>query len=468
MGTIRRALRRTAVTGTGLAGLVLGWSALAQDQQIPPTLAFDVSTTLSADDNRSLSRTDPDSGVRLDTRLGFTFDRRTRVQQLQFSGNALLRLSSGQEANQDTGSGLQEPRLRLSYSRDTGNAKISATASYSRSDVNLTDTQLLPDGTPSDGIASDGIVTDSAVGLSLETGINAPLGFILAANASARDYSNTTDTSVYDTRRRSLNFTTRLTVSPTTLVSLTLGYRQSEDDNVTETERTDRSVRVALDQNLSKVLKLRGEVGYSRNSRDETIGGLPVSEVSAGLFGAVGLTLDRPNGTASVNLRSARDSEGVRHTLSFGRSLDLPRGDTLTADLGVSARSGGDAQLVGSLRYAAPLPTGRIEVRFDRSVALDANNDDVASTRLGLLYSHDINDFSRLNLNADYSRSGGGGLGQAESRTRRSLRAAYARDLTENWTLETGYQYRDLDDEGSRATSNSVFLTIGRKFVAWP
>jgi hypothetical protein len=470
VGAIRKTLRRTAVAGTGLAGLVLGWSAVAQDRaaDVPPKLVFDVSTTLSADDNRSLSQTDPDPGLRFDTRLGFTFDTRTRLQQLQFSGSTILRLSSGDEADDDTASGVQEPRFNLAYSRDTGNARLGVTASYARTEASLTDTLLLPDGTPSDDVADDGFVTDSALGVSLQTGVNDPIGFLFSADASERDYTDTTDPDVYDSRRLSLGFTTRLVLSPRTLVSLNLGYRESEDDNDTGTERTDRSVSVAVDQSLSEVLTLLAEVGYSRNTRDETQGLTPVSEESDGLFGTVRLNLERPNGTASVSFTSARDSEGPRNTLSFGRSLELPRGGELEAELGVTARPGGDPELVGSLRYAEPLPTGEISVSFDRSVSLDADDDDVASTRLGLAYTHDITELSRFNLSADYSRSSDAGLGEAETTTRRTLRAAYERDLTADWKLETGYQYRDLEDDGGDATSNSVFLTIGRKFVAWP
>ena len=469
VGDIRRVLGRTAVAGTGLAGLVLGWQAVAQDREAeaPPKLVFDVSTTLSADDNRSLSRRDADPGLRFDTRAGFAFESRTRLQQLQFSGNALLRLSSGEATDDDTGSGLQEPRLRLAYNRDTGNARLGLTASYARSEANLTDTQLLPDGTPSDDITRDGFVTDRALGVSLQTGVNDPLGFIVSADASERDYSDTTDPDADDSRRLSLGFTARLTPSPVTRIDLNLGYRRSEDDNETGAERTDRSISVALDQTLAQGVTLQAEIGFSRNTREETLGS-GGSETSEGVFGEVGLTLARPNGTASVSLTAARDSEGLRNTLSFGRSLELPRGGRFEAQFGLSARSGGDPELVGSLRYAEPLPTGEISVRFDRSVSLDADNADIASTRLGLAYTHDITDLSRLNLSADYSRSGSGGLGEAETTTRRTLRAAYARDLTGDWTLETGYQYRDLEDESGEASSNSVFVTVGRKFTAWP
>lgn len=463
VGAIRRALRWTAAAGTGLTTVFMGWLAMAQTAP-PPKLVFDVATTLDADSNRSLNRVDPDSSLRLDTRLGFAFDSRTRTDQLQFSGSGLLRLDSG---GASLGSGLQEPRLRFAYARDTGNAKLSATASYSQLDVNGFDALLLPDGTLGSDIARNGTVTDSALGLSLQTGVNDPIGFILSANASRRDYSQTTDPDVYDSRRQALDFTTRLTLSPLTRIDLNFGYAEARDETVARATRTDRSGSIRLDQALSPILNLQSEIGYSRNQRDSTVLGLPVAETSEGLFGQVGLSLKQPNGTASVTLSSARDVGGLRNTLRFGRDLDLPRGGKLAVDLGVSAREGDDAALVGSLRYSEPLPSGQIEARLDRSVTLDANNDDVTATRLGLTYSHEINALSRLSLSADIGRTSTDGAA-ANTTTRSAFRASYTRDLTQDWSLETGYQYRDRSDDGGRADSNSVFVTVKRKFTAWP
>ena len=159
---------------------------------------------------------------------------------------------------------------------------------------------------------------------------------------------------------------------------------------------------------------------------------------------------------------------GWSNALRVGRSFTLPGGDRFDGDLGVSARSGGSARLVGSMRYAKALPTGRLEARFDRGVSLNANNVDVASTLVGLTLSHEISAVSDLSVRADYSRTDGGTLGGVtNAASRQAIRASYSRDLTRDWSLETGYQYRHLRDGSSRsASSNSVFLTIGRTFVA--
>lgn len=462
-------LGRTAAAGAGFVGLVVAWAAFAQGRDsgrdaAPPRLVFDLSSTLRADSNRSLDAADPDPGARLDTRLGFTLDTRTRTDRLLVSGSALLRLSSGEETASDTGSGLQEPRLRLAYDRDTGNAKLSLSASYALSDVNLTDTLFLPDGSPGERVARDGTVADSALTFSLHTGVNDPLGFILSASASRRDYEETSDPDVSDSRRRALDLTARLTLSPDTRIDLNLGYRHSEDDNATLTRRTDRSVSLRLGRALSPVASLQAEIGYSRNRRDQVVLGLPVTETADGAFGLVGLSLARPNGTASVTLSSQRDIEGLRNSLRFGRSLELARGGELAADIGISARPGGDPQLVGSLRYAEPLPSGRIEARLERSVSLDADGEDVTATRLALAWNHELTAVSRLGLSADYSRSSA----DADTVTRRSLRASWSRELTPDWSLEAGIQYRDREDDAGTARSSAVFVTIGRRFVGWP
>ncbi len=470
-GAIARRPGRTAAAGSGLAGaaglvaaLVTGWPALAQDA--PPRLAFDVSTTFNADSNRTLSVTAPQADARLDTRLGFTFDSRTRTDQLQLSASGLLRLTT-QQTGTTTQSGLQDPRLRFAYARDTGNARLSANASFTVADVNLNDVFLLPDGTLGGTIPRAGSVTNSAAGLSVQTGVNDPIGFLLTASASSRAYSDTTDPNVFDSRRASLRFTTRLTPSPRTRIDLNLAYALSEDDNATGVRRNDRSVSVRLDQALSPLLTLQTEIGYSQNTRDETILGLPVRTEAQGLFGQIGLSLQRPNGTVSLTFASQRDTVGPRNSLRLGRSLDLASGGTLAAEVGLTGRPGGQTYVIGSLRYSDPLPTGRIEARVERSVTLDANNADVTATRVGVSYAHEINDLSRFNLSADFGQTSTAAAVPNDV-TSRSFRATYSRALTPDWNLETGYQYRDRQDNAGLASSNSVFLTVGRRFTAWP
>ena len=495
-----------------IAGSQIAGSQTARDRNAPPRLVFSVSSTLGGDSNRSLRRSDPKASARLDTSVGLAFDSRTRIEQLQLSATGLLRFSKGDDGARTgtlatagpnagrgrgrdpaTGSGFREPRLRFAYGRDTGNANLSATGSYTRSEVSLTDgALLLPDGTLADRIARDGTTSTTALGLAIQTGVNDPIGFLLSGNATKRSYSDTTDPNVFDTTRRSFSFTTRLTPDALTRIDLGLGYDRRDDTSVaglvpqvlpgplggapfvpgpplgtaTGNDRTDERASVTVTRALTPILTLDASLGYSRDRSDRSLRGQPDLRRSSGLFGQVGLDLARPNGTASARFATQRDSIGVRHTLSVGRSLETARGGTLGADLGASARPGGGTpKLIGTLRFAEPLPTGSVEARLDRSVQLDSNDQDVTPTRLALSLGHDITDLSRLTFGTDYSRVDAPTTGVV---SRRTLRAAYARDLTRDWSLETGYQYRDLKDSNGRARSNSVFVTIGRKITLWP
>ena len=313
-----------------------------------------------------------------------------------------------------------------------------------------------------------GTVSDTSIAGKIQTGVRDPIGFILSASEYRRNYSAQTDTGVYDSRRQALSFTTRLTPSERTVIDLNVRENREDNDNVLATQRRSRNASVGLRQDVSAILSLQAELGYGWNTTDQTVFGLPFTRRSDGVYGQAAFSLDRPNGNASLIVSADRDSEGVRNALRVGRSFTLPGGDRFDGDLGVSARSGGSARLVGSMRYAKALPTGRLEARFDRGVSLNANNVDVASTLVGLTLSHEISAVSDLSVRADYSRTDGGTLGGVtNAASRQAIRASYTRDLTRDWSLETGYQYRHLKDGSSRsASSNSVFLTIGRTFVA--
>ena len=523
-GAVRRHLGRTACAGVAGAGVVVACAAFAQSSggDAPPRLTLKLSSTLSADSNRSLSAANPDPGGRLDTNLGFRFDTRSRVDRLQVYADSIYRFGTA-TTNSQIGNGLQQPKLRFGYARNTGNANLSLIASYQRSDVNRFLTQTLPGSTAlspavnpaltgalatdplvTDPLANDplaidplapatlvpgqpassalitdlpgvgsqvpvtGTVADTSVAGTLQTGVHDPIGFILSASKYRRHYSAQTDSSVYDTRRQALSFTTRLSPSALTAIDLNVRENREENDNILATQRRSRNASVGLRQAVSPVLSLQAELGYGWNTTDQTVFGRQRSRRSDGIFGQAAFSLDRPNGSASLILSADRDSQGSRNSVRVGRIFTLPGGDRFDGDLGLSARSGGSPQLVGGVRYAKALPAGRIEARFNRGISLNANDVNVASTLVGLTISHEISAVSDLELRADYSRTNGGTVGGVtNTASRQSLRASYVRDLTPDWSLETGYQYRRLNDGASRtANSNSVFLTIGRSFVA--
>jgi hypothetical protein len=184
--------------------------------------------------------------------------------------------------------------------------------------------------------------------------------------------------------------------------------------------------------------------------------------------GRLGLDLALARGTASVALSSDRDALGSRQSLSFSRARDLPNG-TLSGNLGLNARDGQEGQLVGNLSYAQDLATGRFALTLSRQISLDGDNQDVANTTLGLTYQHQINDQSSLGLSVSVLGTGSGGSAGVTEALRQTLGASYSHDLTADWQLTTGYQFRSLNpSDADRAEASSVYLTISRKFILRP
>jgi hypothetical protein len=63
----------------------------------------------------------------------------------------------------------------------------------------------------------------------------------------------------------------------------------------------------------------------------------------------------------------------------------------------------------------------------------------------------------------------GSGGPDVDDTSRADLRATYRRDLTRDWQLSTGYEYRIREESDiGEATSNRVFLTLERSFAVRP
>lgn len=460
MGLKHRIRNRVA---TGLALSLTASFALAQQvavggtEKAPPRLTFNLSTSLTSDDNPTLSAT-PKAQTTLDTRLGLAFNTATTGQSLSFAVSGLARAASGD------GVVLRDPSADLSYQRDNGNSRFSVSGLYRQAPVDLFE-PVLSGGTAStmDILATKGTITTTTAGFSFETGLQRPLGFDVSGHYNARDYSDTTDPSVFSSTSRDLKAGVRLRMASGDEVKLTAGTKASDSQNATQTATRAQDVSLGYSRSLSPTLTLQTSLGQTdATTRQSGV----VTSHSNGLTGSLGLDATLPNGTASATLTAARDSRGTRQTLSFGRSLKLPNG-TLSLTAGVSARSGATGQLIGTLAYAHTLPTQSFGVNLSRQVTLNADSQDATNTVLGLTYQHKINPVSNIGLSVNVLATGGG-TGVTEA-TRQSLRATYSHDLTADWQMTAGYQFRSLDQSTTgTADSSSIFLTLSRKFTLLP
>lgn len=449
-----------ALPGTPAAGAAPD-PATSQNLRPPPRLSFDLSSGLTYDDNPDLAVTGGKAETRFDTRMGLNLNRQTRNTSLALSLGAMARASSGD------GSGLREPSARLDYKTDTGATRLSLNGLYQQTPVDTFSPALLSDGTiaGSDLVATTGTITSRTAGFNFETGVKAPLGFTLAGQYDGRSYSNTTDPGLFDTTVRSLS--TGVIWRMASGAEVTLGAEADTTDyaNLTQTSRRSHAVTLGYDAPLRPDLKLKLSLGQSTATGKDA--GVETFR-SSGLIGSIGLEQTRVNGKATATLSSERDVLGARQTLSFGRSLTLRTG-SLDATLGVSGRSGGALEPVGSLTYERILPSDRFNLSLSRQIALNSDNVDQASTFVDFGWQHRINAVSSLGLSLNLAAVGGAGNGTVTGASRSTLRASWSHDLARDWQLTTGYQYRNTDQSGSSsATSNSVFLTVSRKFTLQP
>lgn len=467
-GTIRKG---TGVV-TALTATLWSVSAFSQQQQEGGReLVFNVGTTLTSGDNRDLNIVDPNAETTLDLNLGFHLITRTRLQTLDFSGNGIYRFFTTPESDTDQNSGFQDPALRLVYGRNTGNSSLDILGYYRDSQVNLFEPILLSNGTISstDVNAITGDVVASGASLALETGINDPVGFVLSAGFDDRNYSDTTDPGVYDSHSTNFGATVRMNPSQITQYDLNLSYSTEDDENDTQTQRQNESLGVGIRHSLSSDVSLYGELGYSANTTDELISGAPVSTDSNGIYALAGASRNLSNGDIGVSVATNVDSVGTYNTAHFIRNLELAPNNALQADIGVYDRPGNTPQLLADISYENTLAQGAISARFLRTVTLNADDVDVATTSLRLGYSHELNAISNLGLSLNFAQTADGGGGNVDQVKRAGFSATYSYDLTKDWDLIAGYEYRKLNQEGSgTANSNTVFLTLDRDFTFLP
>lgn len=475
MGVVRRRgkARKTIIIAVVCATSAVGPMPRADAQQAqgtpanqapPPRLVLNFGTKLNHESNYDL--TIPARAVTtFDTTLGLQFNSSTHIQKLGFSVSALGRLSSDGAVAE---SGLREPAARLSYSRETKDARLKIDGSYQRRPTSQSTTYTtLPDGSLApQPIVSSGTVSTASARLGFETGLRAPVGFGLNLDGYNRLYSGTNDPNAYDVRTRSANAVLKLRASKVVEYDLGLIWSREHDSNALLTRRRNTGAYVGVNRALSPVLSLSGQLGYQRSQTDFVATG--TSQTSKGVYGNLGLTRDTRTGSQGVTYTAARDSVGLRNTLSLDTRTTLRDGAAISATIGAAARPGYAAQLVGKLRYDGKLPDAKYAVSIDRRVGLNADDVDVAELHLGASYTHSINALSNLGFSLDWARVGSAGFGSYPTTRRQTVQVTYSHELAKGWNLNAGLQHRRQESSAGTARSNGAFLSIGRSFTLLP
>ena len=478
---IRRVIRRASVLGSGcLAGLCLAAALPAPAQQGAgpeaggPVLTFGISTTASATDNYNLDPNRAEDTALFDTRLsvGYRHTRPNDVLRLDAAGLLRAETPPGVDNSFDNRS------LSLGYDRQGANAALSFGASYRLTSVNARDPFDVDRDPEEDPIDETDLIRDRGdeqtlgARVRLETGLTAPLGLTLTGRYRDRSFTDTTDPDLFDSERLSLSATTRLTLDPVTEARLVLSLDDYSADDTPQTDRRTTRASLGLSRALSRTDTIDLSLGVSRIETEETIGigigSIRRSETETGGIGRFAFTRELPRGTIGTSFAVNESENGQTATWLVSRDLPLPRG-SLALSVGATRDVADELQPSGSLSLTRETPRGTLSAALSQDVRTSDRSNELRTTRASLGYTHEINALSQIGLSASFveiARSGGPALNDT---SRANLRATYSHQITRDWQLSSGYEYRINEEETvGTATSNRIFLTLQRSITLRP
>ncbi|MGX0978387.1 hypothetical protein ACSSVY_004127 [Roseovarius sp. MBR-51] len=434
-----------------------------------PVLTFGLSSTLSATDNYNLDPNNSESAELFDNRLSFGYLNQRANDVFRFDVSGLLR------ANEPPGDSrtFDDQSARLGYDRQGVNSALSFGADYSLASINSLDpfdqNRFFDDPLEENDLAEDqGDRQQISSRFRFEAGLDNPVGFILEGRYREQTYNDTTDPDLFDTELFNLTGTTRFTLSPVTEVRTILRYDDYTADDTQQTNRRTSSFNLGLTQALSPIDTLDVVVGLQSIETEETILGIRDADTQTGLIGSVDLTRELTRGTIGTSFDLRESVNGQTATWLVNRDVPLPRG-AIELSLGATSDVDDTVRPVGSLDFTHEMKRSTLTASLSRQVTTSSRSNELRTTEASLGYNYEINSFSDISFSANYAELKQAGGPAVNDTTRTDLRATYSRNLTPDWRLSSGYEYRLRDETGvGDASSNRVFLTLEREFTVRP
>lgn len=447
-------MRRSGVFLGGLSATVAafaGCGAFAQDGGLRMVFGFE--NRFEVVRNRSLSVPATGTSVANVTSLSFGLISETALDRLEFNASgAMIVENSDRTDGTDLDFGRSE--LSFGYTREVPAAILDLSARFRTDDADT----FADDLTEEDTI---GTRTDYVVAARLETGRTSTVGFAIGAGFDQTDYQDTVDPDLVDSREYNADAAAILRFSEVATGRLGLRYRHLEEEDAAETVTDAVSAYVGLDYRITERLGLAMELGYVESETDE----FGVIERTRGPEGRIDLSYAMPTGTASASLRVTTDAdEGQRETFEIGRTYAMP---TLTLDgrLGVTHSDSTGTDMIGSLDVSKELPDGSIGLGLGRTISFD---DDASETVVGSIFSLSwnkrVNEISAVTFDVTYEISDA----PSERIEQTTIGAAYTRQLTQDWSLNSGVGYRVRNDGDGRSESPNLFIALNRSFELRP
>jgi hypothetical protein len=227
--------------------------ALAQDAG-GVLLSFGIDQRLETGNNLALETPEEGNSSIATTFLSFGLLSETATQQIGFDLGGGLQIQNTPDSD-GTETSFTDPALTFFYTLEGADSTLSLSANYREADI---DTLTLSDFVNNEGLIElpedfatlngTGQRTDYGINAFLETGRDAPLGFVLSGGASGIEYTGSNDPSLFDIARTNAGATALLRVSPVATGTLGLRYSTYDADDDLQTYRTTTGADGSLDR----------------------------------------------------------------------------------------------------------------------------------------------------------------------------------------------------------------------------
>ena len=249
---------------------------------------------------------------------------------------------------------------------------------------------------------------------------------------------------------------------------MVLNYRDFSADDAEQTDRQTSSVNLGLTQVLTQVDTLDLSLGFQQIETEETIGGTRQSDTETGVIGSLSLNRELTRGTIGTTFEVDQSENGQTATWQVNRALPLPRG-SLAFSVGATRDVANNIVPSGRLNFTHELPRSTLTASLSQDVRTSDRSNELRTTQASVGYDYAINSLSNISVSANFAELARSGGPQLNDTTRTDLRATYRRNLTRDWQLSTGYEYRIRDEDTvGKAASNRIFLTLQRSFAVRP
>ncbi len=432
-------------------------------------MRFGIAERLEAGRNLTLDVPEEGTGVIASTILSFGLSSETRTQTLDFDLVTGLRLQD--LPNIDDSFDVGDTRLDFGYTRDAANSGLALDAEYLRFDIGFLRSLTYfedEDGfivLPADfsDLSGDGTRSDYGYSLSFDGGRQNRIGYNFRLSGSGLQYTDTTDDGLTDTDLIEVDAGLTFALTPVTTTRLNYGYSEFNEDDDEQTKRDTSVVTFGVLHDISETTRFDLEIGYADIDERQVISG---DSRASGIIGTFGIFRDVANGSASAVIASDLNISGRLNSVLLGRSIPIPDGD-FAATLGVADGPDGLVEPIGSLLFDRDFGPNRFRARLSREVIDDDDGEYFPATVVDVGYIWGLTPLSRFALRATYA------LTEETSSSPRveftNISAVYSHELTRDWRLNAGIDYRVRDDSDiGRASSPLIFASIGKEFFWRP